>query len=245
MANIDLREKKNAEKLNKTLNIKITDLDLFIEALTHRSFVNEDSAGNARNNERLEFIGDAVLELAITEFLFTKYPQKPEGDLTSFRAALVRTESLATEAERLKIGEFIQMSYGEESTGGREREYILANTMEALIGAIYIQSGYKEAQEFILKNISYKIEKIVTERSDIDAKSKLQEVSQEKLKITPAYVLKSESGPDHNKSFEMAVVIGEHEFSTGKGKSKQEAEQQAAAKALQNWIELEQKYFGN
>jgi ribonuclease-3 len=243
MANIDLKEKANAAKLSKILGLKIQDLDLFAEALTHRSFVNEDSGGQARNNERLEFIGDAVLELAITEFLFNKYAQNPEGELTSFRAALVRTESLAAEAKRLKIGEFIQMSYGEETTGGRDREYILANTMEALIGAIYLQSGYKAAAEFILKNISYKIERIVKERSDIDAKSKLQEVSQEKHKITPMYVLKSESGPDHNKQFEMAVVIGEHEFATGKGKSKQEAEQQAASSALQNWSELEQKYF--
>lgn len=235
-------EQKVSDLGNK-LGITFNNLALLQEALTHRSYVNENKGQSLQHNERLEFLGDAVLELATTEYLFRKYADHKEGALTSFRAALVKTESLAEEAVRLEIGNYILMSKGEEATGGRSRIYILANTMEAIIGAIYLDLGYAAAETFITENISYKADAIVNERLDIDAKSKLQELAQETTRITPSYVYIGSEGPDHNKTFEMAVYIGDYEFGRGKGKSKQEAEQQAAALGIENWNELSNKYF--
>lgn len=229
-------------EIKKRIGYDIDD-NIIVEALTHRSYINEVKSPELHHNERLEFIGDAVLELAITEFLYHKYPNSTEGVLTSYRAALVKTESLAEESRRLKIGEYILMSKGEEQTGGRDRTYILANTMEAIIGAIYLSLDYEKAREFIDKNIGYKIEKIVKERSNVDSKSRLQEISQELTKITPTYNLKSSDGPDHEKVFDMVVYIGEYEFGRGSGKSKQEAQQKAAQSALENWEDLYEKYF--
>lgn len=195
------------------------------EAFTHRSFSRE-------NNERLEFLGDAVLELAITEFLYADFPERTEGELTSFRAAIVRTESLADEAVKLNLGDYIQMSKGEEATGGRTRQYILADVFEAVIGAIYLDQGYETAKEFIKKFVYYKIQEIVENRMDIDAKSKLQELSQEKFKQTPFYKVVTEEGPDHDKTFTVVAVIGDTEYGAGTGKSKQIAEQDAAKNTL-------------
>ncbi len=237
MNNTDLNSLENK------LGVKFINSKLLSEALTHRSYVNENRGEGLQHNERLEFLGDAVLELVITEFLFKKYEDHPEGDLTSFRAALVKTESLAEEAERLGFGEFIFMSKGEESTGGRQRPYILANTVEAIIGAIYLDQGYETAKKFIIDNIAHKTEDIVNSRLDIDSKSKLQEVAQESVKLTPIYEFISSEGPDHDKTFIMAVKIGENEFGRGKGRSKQEAEQKAAEDALNNWESLVNKYF--
>lgn len=230
------------ETLIKKINLKINN-ELLDEALTHRSFLNELKDNVRKNNERLEFIGDAVLELVVTDFLFNKYPEKQEGVLTSYRSALVKTESLAEEARRLEIGKYLKMSKGEEMTGGRDRTYLLANTIEAIIGAIYLSSGFEEAKKFILLNICYKIEKIEANEEYIDAKSKLQELSQEQRKITPIYELETSTGPDHDKIFEVAVRIGENIFGRGSGKSKQEAQQNAAKVALDNWDELTSKYF--
>lgn len=217
--------------------------ELLREALTHRSYINELKDPSIRHNERLEFIGDAVLELVVTDFLFKKYPDHSEGVLTSYRAALVKTDSLAEEARRLHVGEHILMSRGEEQTGGRDRTYILANTVEAIIGALYLSHGYDACKSFIEENISYKIDKIAENRSDIDPKSRLQEISQEHTKITPIYELSSANGPDHDKLFTMKVMIGEYEFGTGSGKSKQDAQQEAAKQALDNWENLYTKYF--
>ncbi len=229
--------------LLKKLHIKFKKTELLVEAFTHRSYLNEFRNTGMQHNEKLEFLGDAVLELVATEFLFSKYPDFKEGDLTSFRAALVKTESLAEEAKRLELGEYILMSKGEESTGGRNRPYILANTIEAFIGALYLSEGYEESKKFIIENICYKSDEIISERLDIDAKSKLQEIAQESTKITPNYSLVGSSGPDHNKTFEMAVNIGEYEFGRGTGKSKQDAEQSAAKEALLKWDKLVKKHF--
>ncbi len=229
------------QKIEKKLSINFDNQDLIKEALTHRSYINENSDGS--HNERLEFLGDAVLELVVTELLFENYPDFPEGTLTSFRAALVRTESLAEEAEKISLGDSLFMSYGEEATGGRTRPYILANAMEALIGAIYLDKGYKEAKDFIAKYIYHKIDNIVENRLDIDSKSKLQEIAQEELRITPTYVLLNEEGPDHNKTFTMAVQIGENILTEGSGDSKQKAEQVAATNALEQWDKLKDKFF--
>jgi len=232
-----MNHKENLKLLSKALQVEFKNQDLLIEAITHRSYVNEHKTENLNHNERLEFLGDAVLELSVTRFLFNNYKEFMEGDLTSFRAALVKTESLAEEAVRLKLGDFVLMSKGEESTGGRTRQYILANTVEAIIGGIYQDQGFEVADKFIIENISYKAENIIKSRSDIDAKSKLQEITQEQYKVTPIYQLIDAKGPDHNKIFEMGVYLNDVLLAQGSGKSKQEAEQSAARLTLQNWDE--------
>lgn len=230
----------NINSLEQKIKIIFKNKKLLTEALTHRSYLNEN--GNSKNihnhNERLEFLGDAVLELVVTEFLYDRYKDFSEGTLTSLRSALVKTESLAFEASRINLGEHIFMSKGEEQTGGRTRPYILANSLEALIGAIYLDRGYQEAFEFIKRYICYKIEDIIKQRLDIDSKTKFQEIAQESTKITPFYDLLNSSGPDHNKTFEMGVYLNNFLFGKGYGKSKQEAEQNAATEALKNWEKL-------
>lgn len=211
--------------LKTTVPGSIKSLAIFNEAFTHRSF-------SRNHNERLEFLGDAVLELVVTELLFADYKDLAEGQLTSFRAAIVKTESLAQEALRLGMSEVIRMSKGEEATGGRTRQYILADVFEAFIGALYLDQGYERAKEFIIKNLYYKMGDIVISRSDIDAKSKLQELVQEKFKETPYYKVIKEEGPDHDKTFTVVVMIGDKEYEVGTGKSKQLAEQESAAKTL-------------
>ncbi len=232
---------KNLENLEKTIKFEFKNKALLIEALTHRSYLNENKDYKGSNNERLEFLGDAVLELVVTQYLFKKYTQLPEGILTSIRSSLVRTESLAAEALKIKLGEYILMSNGEEVTGGRERPYILANTMEALIGAIYLDRGMTASTTFVTEQIIYKAQEVIDNKLYIDAKSRLQEVIQEEFKITPNYVLKSATGPDHHKTFVMAAMVGEHQISEGSGESKQNAEQQAAETALKNWEEINTK----
>lgn len=225
---------ENFKELKQILNLEIPDNHLRV-ALTHRSFHNETKNEQAEHNERYEFLGDAVLELVATEYLFSKFPDLTEGVLTSYRSALVKTESLAEEAKRLDLGKFILMSKGEDMSGGRSRLYILANTTEAIIGATYLSLGYEKSKEFIISNILYKIDSIIQNRSEIDSKTRLQELSQEEVRVTPTYSLVQATGPDHNKVFEMEVFIGDKSFGKGKGKSKQEAEQNAAKFALENW----------
>jgi len=224
--------------LENKIEVKFKNSKLLEEALTHRSFINESKEKNIVNNERLEFLGDAVIELVVTEYLFNTYPTYNEGELTSFRSALVRTESLADEAVRLEIGAFIHMSNGEDNTGGRNRPYILANTFEALIGAIYLDQGYAEVKNFIVTNLCYKVENIIKNRLDIDPKSRLQQIAQEKFKITPTYKLITETGPDHNKEFIMAAMLESYEMGKGTGDSKQSAEQAAANATLDRWDEI-------
>lgn len=231
------------EKAQQNLKLEFNNLELLKKAFIHRSYLNETKEENLSHNERLEFLGDAVLELLVTEHLFHKYPQRPEGDLTSFRSATVKTESLAETAMQIGLGEYIYMSKGEEATGGRTRPYILANTFEALLGAIYLDKGYESAQKFLEEFLFPKIQVIVEKRLDIDGKSKLQELSQEITSFTPIYELIDESGPDHDKTFTMSVQIGNNSFGQGTGKSKQEAEQNAAANALNEWDNLIKKYF--
>ncbi len=238
-------EKQDITQLNKfaeNIGVEIENLLLLRESLTHRSFLNEIHDSGYSHNERLEFLGDAVLELLTTQFLFDKYPNRPEGTLTSFRAALVRTESLAEAADSLNYGEFIYMSKGEEATGGRKRPYILANTFEAVIGAVYLDQGIEVCDKFLHRSLFPKIDRIAENRLDIDAKSKLQELAQDLLRITPQYQLQSQSGPDHEKTFAMSVLVGDTEYGKGKGKSKQEAEQNAAKNALKDWDSLYKKH---
>lgn len=218
------------EHLEQIIKVVFTNKDIITEALTHKSFINESP--HAKHNERLEFLGDAVLELVITRYLYLTYSMRPEGDLTSFRAALVRTESLSTSASLINLGSYMRMSKGEEATGGRTRTYILANAFEALLGAIYLDQGIEVVTDFINRHITIKIEEIVKNRLDIDAKSKLQEFVQERMKHTPQYKTIKEDGPDHDKNFTVIVVIGDKSFQTGEGKTKQAAEQNAALATL-------------
>lgn len=201
-------------------------------AFTHRSYLNENRATAREHNERLEFLGDAVLELVVTEFLYKKYPLKPEGDLTALRAALVNTQSIADAATKLGMNEFLLLSRGESKDTGRARGIILANAFEAIIGAIYLDAGYVPAYAFIESQLFHKTDEVVEKRLWQDAKSKLQEVSQEKLALTPTYDMVNQTGPDHDKRFVVAVYLGSEKTALGEGRSKQEAEQDAAQKAL-------------
>lgn len=220
------------QSLSEKLGLSFTNIDLLIEALTHRSYLNEHREYEGSHNERLEFLGDAVLELATTTFLFKKFPASPEGELTSYRAALVNTVSLAESAQALDINDFLLLSKGESRDTGRAREVILADAFEAIIGAIYLDSGFENAEQFIAKNLYGKIDTIIAKRSYQDAKSRFQEVAQEKRGTTPSYMTLSEEGPDHAKLFTVGVFIGKEEIARGEGQSKQEAEQAAAVAGL-------------
>lgn len=213
------------------------DKRLLEQAFTHRSYLNENrppaQAGARReHNERLEFLGDAVLELAVTEFLFAKYPDKPEGDLTSYRAALVNTVSISQAAVKLGMNEFLLLSRGEAKDTGRARQIILANAFEALIGAVYLDGGYEPAKNFIALQLFHKTDEVVEKGLWQDAKSRLQEIAQEKIGITPSYDVISQTGPDHDKRFVVGAYLGGERIASGEGRSKQEAEQVAAQRAL-------------
>ena len=220
------------QSLTKKLGTSFNNLNLLIEALTHRSYLNEHRDYTGSHNERLEFLGDAVLELAATDFLFKKFPAKPEGELISYRAALVNTVSLAASAQALGISDFLLLSKGEAKDTGRARDVILADAFEAIIGAIYLDSGFASAEAFIAKNLYNKIDDVITSRSYQDAKSRFQELAQEKRGYTPRYETLSEVGPDHAKVFTVGVYVDTTEIARGEGQSKQEAEQSAASAAL-------------
>ncbi|MDO8522011.1 MAG: ribonuclease III [bacterium] len=205
---------------------------LLEQAFTHRSHLNENRASGREHNERLEFLGDAVLELVVTEFLFAKYPDKPEGDLTSYRAALVNTVSISDSATKLGMNEFLLLSRGEAKDTGRARAIILANAFEAVIGAMYLDQGYEPAKKFIAEQLFHKTDEVVAKGLWQDAKSRFQEIAQEKETVTPSYDVISQTGPDHDKNFVVGVYLGEERIATGEGRSKQEAEQVAAQKAL-------------
>lgn len=208
------------------------DRRLLEQAFTHRSYLNENRAVASQHNERLEFLGDAVLELVVTEFLYAKYPEKPEGELTAFRAALVNTQSISEAATKLGMNEYLLLSRGEARDTGRARQIILANAFEALIGALYLDSGYEAAQKFIADQLFHKTDDVVSKRLWQDAKSRFQEVAQEIEGVTPRYELLDQSGPDHDKQFVVGAYVGKAKVATGEGRSKQEAEQDAAQKAL-------------
>ena len=226
-----IKRKKMSKELAKKLGIQFNDISLLERALTHRSYLNENKDVD-KNNERLEFLGDAVLELITSEQLYEKYPNHPEGDLTSFRSAIVRTESLAQASRELNYGKYLRLAKGEEDSGGRDKDYILANTFEAVLGAIYIDQGYKECKKLVDRILISKIKNIVENRLDIDNKTKIQELAQAKYRETPTYEVLCEHGPDHDKEFVVAVKIGDKTIGKGKGGSKQKAEESAAQKGL-------------
>ena len=210
------------------------NIQLLITALTHRSYVNEHKKSVSEHNERLEFLGDAVLELSVTDYLFNNYDE-PEGTLTSWRAALVRTESIGEAGDKLGYEPLLRMSRGEKQGSDRARQQILANAFEAVIGAIYLERGYEDADKFIQKHIASKLESILEEGSWRDPKSHLQEVSQRIDSATPHYRVLDEVGPDHDKVFTLGVFVNEKLMGRGTGHSKQIAQQQAARAALKNY----------
>lgn len=215
----------------QTLGLTFNNLALLEEAFTHRSYLNEHKSA-AAHNERLEFLGDAVLELSATRFLFEKFPDKPEGDLTAYRAALVNTYSIAEVADTLGVNDMLLLSKGEKRDMGRARQIILANAFEALVGALYLDQGYDAADAFLNKHLYPKLDGIIAARSYQDAKSRFQEIAQDKKGITPNYKTIREDGPDHDREFTVGVYLEEKEIARGVGKSKQEAEQAAAQNAL-------------
>lgn len=220
------------DALNQELNYQLVEKDLFETAFTHRSYLNEHPGYKLPSNERLEFLGDAVLQFLSSKHLFNSYSSMPEGDLTNLRASIVKTQSLAAESKRLNFGKLLLMSKGEEVTGGREREYLLANTFESFLGALYLEKGTETCEKFLQENLFYKLNEIITEDKYKDPKTKFQEKIQELKKTTPTYKIIETYGLEHEKIFKVAALIGGEEFSVGEGASKQKAEQDAAKKGL-------------
>jgi ribonuclease-3 len=233
--------KKNQPDFSKfegICGLVFRDKGLLRLAFTHRSYLNENRATESSHNERLEFLGDAVLELLVTEYLYQKYPDSNEGDLTAYRASLVNAITLSEAAQKIQVNDFLLLSKGESKDTGKARQYILANTMEAIIGAIYLDQGYDAAKYFISKNLFHLIDKIIEDKTWIDAKSKFQEKAQEKESTTPVYKTLKEEGPDHDKQFTVGVFLAKEQVAVGVGQSKQEAEQAAARQALETkkWL---------
>ena len=218
--------------LEQTLGVTFQNKDTLRQALVHRSYLNEHQNFEIGHNERLEFLGDAVLELVVTEYLYQHY-ENPEGELTNWRAALVNADMLAIICERIGVEEYLMMSRGEtKDSNSKARRYILANAFEAIIGAIYLDAGWDASKVFITKNVLVELPRILNEQLYIDPKSRFQETAQEKLGVTPTYKVLSETGPDHAKIFEVGVYVNKDLVATGTGSSKQEAQVAAAAEAI-------------
>lgn len=213
------------------IGLNFTDQALLERAFIHRSYLNEHPTLGLEHNERLEFLGDAVLELAVTDHLYRTYPN-PEGDLTNWRSALVKTESLAEVAASLEIAQFFKLSRGEAKGNARSHALISANAVEALIGAIYLDQGYDAARAFISQHIIARLKAILADGSWMDAKSRFQEMAQEQFGLTPVYKVLSEDGPDHDKTFTIGAFVGDKQLGSGMGSSKQAGQQAAAAAAL-------------
>lgn len=223
--------KNNYKKLLEKIGIDFQNQNLLDTAFTHRSYLNENPE-TGEHNERMEFLGDAVLELAVTEYLFHLYQDKSEGELTSLRAALVRKSTLTELAEELNFEKYLRLSKGEKQNQGKAKASILANTTEAFIGAIFLDQGFEKAKEFINQYLLPKLKKILESGEHIDAKSHFQEIMQERASATPIYKVVKEEGPDHDKTFTVTVYVNDKAWGSGSGPSKQEAEMLAAEEAL-------------
>ncbi len=228
------------EDFQKKSGLSFTNQSLLRNAFVHRSYLNEAADNTQEHNERLEFLGDAVLELVVTEYLYKNF-DNPEGELTNWRSSIVKGEVLAKVAAEIKLGDYLYLSKGEEKSGGRTRSLILANTFEALIGAIYLDMGYAQASEFIHKYLVSLLPEIIEKRLYVDPKSRLQELSQEDLNATPEYKVLGETGPDHQKEFIVGVYAHGRLIAQGSGSSKQRAEQTAATDALSRWETIAKK----
>lgn len=223
---------KDFQTFEDAVGVSFNDLDLLRQAFTHRSYLNEHREVKHGHNERLEFLGDAVVELAVTHFLYEKFPEKPEGELTAYRAALVNAVTLSSIAQGLGMNEYLLLSRGEAKDTGRAREVLLANAFEALVGALYLDQGYEAAEAFLTKHLFPTIDRVVEERLWQDPKSTLQEKAQEHEGVTPSYTVLREWGPDHDKHFVVGAYLQSALLAEGEGKSKQDAEQAAARNAL-------------
>jgi len=225
-------------QFEKKIEVSFASKKLLKQAFTHRSYINENRTSGLEHNERLEFLGDAVLELIVTDYLFKNYPKHNEGEMTAYRSALVNANTLSEIAVKLGINEYMLLSHGESKDTGRARQYILADAFEALIGAMFVDQGYEVTAKFVSRNLFHLINQIIKEGLWIDAKSLFQEKAQEVVGITPSYVSLREEGPDHDKHFTVGVYLEKTLEAKGDGKSKQEAEQEAARNALKGrkWL---------
>lgn len=228
----------NFNEFEQSNKLSFSQKELLQQAFTHRSFINEKSGRGMQHNERLEFLGDAVLELITTDFLYNTFPKEQEGILTAYRAAMVNTDSLARASRTLDVESYLLLSRGERMDSNKGRNHILANTFEALVGALYLDGGYDAAQQFVENNLFGYIDEIVEQKLYKDSKSYFQELAQEKKKITPHYDLVNAVGPDHDKEFVMGVFLGDELIAEGSGPSKQKAESVAARAALEKlgWL---------
>jgi ribonuclease-3 len=228
MPQVDIHE------FEQVLGLQFNDISLLERAFIHRSYLNEHPNLGLEHNERQEFLGDAVLELVVTDYLFRNYPN-PEGDLTNWRSALVKTESLSAVAVQLKLEPYLKLSRGEAKGNDRSRALITANCVEAIIGGIYLDQGYDAAKNFITKYIIAPLPKILEEGTWVDPKSRFQELSQERQGHTPQYKVMEENGPDHDKVFTVGVYLDGKLYGQGQGSSKQAAQQSAAVNALKEY----------
>lgn len=223
---------KDFSKLEKIIDTKFKNEDLLKQAMVHRSYLNEHPDFHLAHNERLEFLGDAVLELVVTEYLYNNFPN-PEGELTNWRASLVNSKMLSEIAKKLELDDYLYLSKGEsKDNNSKARQYILANAVEALIGALYIDSGWDPCKKLIETKILVELPRIMEHKLYIDPKSRFQEAAQDKYGITPSYKVLTETGPDHNKLFVIGVYLADEQVAKGEGTSKQEAQVDAAQKAL-------------
>jgi ribonuclease-3 len=218
--------------LEQLLGVTFNDKSVLLRALTHRSYLNENPDDGLTDNERLEFLGDAVLDFVVAEHLYHRYPELQEGDMTSLRSAVVQERTLADFARNLQLGQYLRLGRGENTTGGRDRSPLLCATFEAVCGAVLLDQGLPAAKSFVLKFVAPAIEAVMRERLDKDAKSRFQEWAQGRWQITPMYRTVAEHGPDHAKVFTVEVWVGDQIFGRGEGRSKQSAEQAAARAAL-------------
>ena len=228
---------KNLAEFEKKIGITFSDKNLLKNIFIHRSFLNENPKLSLESNERLEFLGDAVLELVVTEYMYQNY-KNPEGELTSWRAALVRGKNLAAVAKKFDMGKYLYLSKGEEKMGGRTRELLLANVFEALMGAIYLEKGYETTKKFLAKYLLAKLPEIIEKKNYLDPKTELQERAQEVFGTTPTYEVLGEKGPDHAKTFTVGVFLNDKKLGQGEGSSKQTAQTAAAENALANWTKI-------
>lgn len=225
--------------LEQKLDIHFKNKNLLLQAFIHRSYLNENGNLKVGHNERLEFLGDAVLELIVTDHLYQKFPNSPEGELTAFRSSLVNTQVIGSAAQDLGMNDYLLLSKGESKDVGKARMHILANTFESFIGALFLDQGYSACQKFVEHFLFPKLDEIVHKKLWRDSKSLVQEKAQEIYHVTPSYKVLHESGPDHDKKFTIGIYFGTDMIAQGKGKSKQEAEQAAARAAIEEkkWVD--------
>ncbi len=219
-------------------SLRTDDTDLYEQAFIHRSYINENPRTKLHHNERLEFLGDAVLELVVTEFLYKKFPERNEGDLTAYRSALVNAVTIGIVAEELALGDLMRLSKGEAKDTSKARQSILADAYEAFLGAVYLKEGFVSAKRVVEQTVIQKTDEVIRKGLHKDAKSFVQEKAQELYSVTPTYNLLEQTGPDHDKRFIIAISFGENQIAIGEGQSKQEAETNAAKNALlkKNWV---------